>query len=171
MYHTHESLSQGLLGTGLAPASQRFEQNLTESLDSLDISDEWVDYPDLLRFMEDNIGAAIVKAIFGPVLLSQNPTFILDLWNFDDVVVSLAKRLPEFCIPRAYRVRGRLLRSIKQWHEHARASSAGVEAAPDEDADPFWGSRMVRERNRMLLNVEHQDYNSVASTDLGFIWA
>lgn len=101
-YQTHENLLHGLLGAGLAPISDRFERALTESINSLNINEEWVHYPDLLEFFEDFLGAAIIKAIFGPALLSQNPGFIRDLWAFDKVVMGLGKRLPAFCIPEAY---------------------------------------------------------------------
>ncbi|KAL8644236.1 MAG: hypothetical protein Q9226_007865 [Calogaya cf. arnoldii] len=171
MYRTHESLSQGLLGTGLAPASDRFEQRLAESLKSLCVSDEWVTYPDFLSFMEGKLGTAIVGAVFGSVLLSQNPDFIRDLWVFDDAAMGLAKRLPALCMPNAYRARRRLLHSIKEWHAYATKSSSREDTAPDGDIDSLWGSRLMRERNRMLLDVEDQDRDSVASTDLGLIWA
>ncbi|KAL8847243.1 MAG: hypothetical protein Q9221_007699 [Calogaya cf. arnoldii] len=171
MYRTHESLSQGLLGTGLAPASDRCKQRLAKTLESLCVSDEWVTYPDFLSFMEDKLGTAIVEAVFGSVLLSQNPDFIRDLWVFDDAAMGLAKRLPALCMPNAYRARRRLLHSIKEWHAYATKSSPREDTAPDGDIDSLWGSRMMRERNSMLLDVEVQDRDSVASTDLGLIWA
>ena len=170
-YRTHENLLRGLLGTGLAPVTDRFENLLTRSLRSLIITEEWTTFPDLREFFEDNLGAVVLESIFGPALLSQNPGFVRDLWSFDRVVMSLAKRLPVFCIPAAYRSQTKLLQSIKKWHAFARTHSNGVETSRDEDSDPLWGSKMIRDRFKMLLDVENQDYDSVASTDLGFIWA
>lgn len=165
-YRTHESLLQRLLGPGLAPVSDLFESLLTHSLRSLSITEEWMTFPDLREILEDNLGAVVLESIFGPVLLSQNPGFVRDLWSFDRVVMSLAKRLPVFCIPAS---QTQLLQSIKKWHALARTHSNEVEITQDEDSDPLWGCKMIRDRFRMLLDVENQDYDSVASTNLGLI--
>ena len=170
-YQTHESLFHILLGDGLAPLTDRFESCLSNYLHSLEITKDWVIYPDLLEFFEDNLGSAILEAIFGAALQSQNPGFVRDLWAFDKVVMSLAKRLPWFCIPKAYGLRNRLLQSVKNWHAYARSKSTEGSGDEENDTDLFWGSKRIRDRNRMLLDVVDQDYDSVASTDLGFIWA
>ena len=170
-HQTHEVLVKGLLGPGLAPTYSRFENNLTASLQTLGKDGEWMEYPDFLEFFEDVVGKAIVEAIFGSELLSQNPEFVRDLWTYDAVVMSLARRLPAFCNPQAHRVRRKLLGCIKRWHEFARAKS-GVRGDSDgNDFDPVWGSRMMRERQDVLLGIQNQDYDSVAATDLAFIWA
>ncbi|KAL9017074.1 MAG: hypothetical protein Q9185_005585 [Variospora sp. 1 TL-2023] len=171
MYRTHENLLQGLLGSGLAPATDRFERYWTDHLCSMDISSHWVEYPDLPEFFEANLGKIVVQAIFGPALLSQSPGFVRDMWAFDQVVMSLAKRLPWICIPQAYIVRRRLFQYVKRWHTFAKASSPRAEDVQEDDVNAFWGSKTIRERYEMLLDVESQDQDSVASTDLGFIWA
>ena len=162
---------QGLLGAGLEPASDRFGRSLAEALDSLPISGEWETFPDFLVFFENLVGTAVIKSLFGPTLLSLNPDFVRDLWAYDKVVMSLAKRLPIFCIPGAYKLRSKLLDSIKKWHTFAASNSEIDAHLGDEDFDQLWGSQMMRDRYRMLLDVEHQDCDSVASTDLALIWA
>ncbi|KAI4139850.1 MAG: hypothetical protein LQ341_004060 [Variospora aurantia] len=137
MYRSHENLIQGLLRSGLAPATDRFEHYWIDHLCSMDISSHWVEYLDLLGFFEANLGKMVIQTILGPALLSQSPGFVRDIWAFDQVVMSLAKRLPWICIPQAYIVRRRLF----------------------------------QERYEILLDVENQDQDSVASADLGFIWA
>lgn len=167
-YRTHENLVQGLLGA-LTPASDRFENTLTESFYSLPISDEWVEFPDLVQFFEDHIGTAIVETTFGSALLAQNPGFIRDLWAYDKVVMSLAKRLPSFWTPDAYRLREKLRLCVKRWH-------AGLIRNEDEGkevrGDGFIQTpQAIRDRLRMLLSIDKQDFDAVASTDLGLIWA
>jgi len=169
-YLTHENLLKGLLGTGLAPATERFEEGLTEGLCSLNVTNEWVEYLDLLAFFEEHVGQAVLQAIFGTQLLEQDEGFLHDLWEFDAGVMGLARRLPRFSIPAAYRVRETLLGAVRSWHGFAKAGE-GAGADGDGDGDPVWGSRMMRERYSMLHGVRDQDAESVASTDLGLIWA
>ena len=171
-YLTHENLLKGLLGTGLAPTSERFEKALTESLSSLSIGDEWVEFPNLVELFENHVGGSVIKAIFGSALLSQDPNFVRDLWAYDKVVMNLARRVPKFWSPEPYRLRDKLLLCIKKWHALARAHSDRQESQVQrEEAEPFWGSEMIKDRHKMLLGVKDQDYDSLASTDLGFIWA
>lgn len=170
-YLTHENLLKGLLGTGLAPATDRFESALTESLNLETIGQNWEYYPDFLEFHEDHVGAAVIRALFGPTLLSQNLDFVRDLWAYDKVVMSLAKRLPAFWIPNAYRLRDKLLSSIRKWHDFAKENFVNMNGSQHLDDDPLWGSEMIKHRHKMLLGIGNQDSDSVASTDLGFIWA
>lgn len=160
-YRTHQNLLQGLLGVALTPVSDRLENTLTESLYSLDISEEWVEFPDLLEFFEDHIGTAIVEAVFGSALLFHNPGFIRDLWAYDKVVMNLAKRLPFFWIPNAYRLREKLLRSVKRWHTGLIGhENEGKEAQSKEYIQT---PKVIRERVRMLLSIDNQDLDALAS--------
>ena len=168
---THETLLEGLLGKGLPPMTDRLTKELKDSIASLQISHEWTEFPDLEMFYQKYVGTAIVKAIFGNLLLSQNPNFLPCLWEFDSVVMRLAQRLPIFCAPRTYWLRYQLLQSIKKWHTYARIHSAGFERVNDEDIDPLWGCRMIRDRFARLRDINNQDYDSLASTDLAFIWS
>ncbi|KAL8783455.1 MAG: hypothetical protein Q9195_009384 [Heterodermia aff. obscurata] len=171
LFRSHENIHHGLLGSGLTPTSDRFEKYLTEGLASLGVTDEWSARPDLLGLFQDMVGTALIKAVFGPALLDQDPGFLRDLWAFDEVIMDVGRRLPAFLFPGAYMLRKRLLQSVKKWHARARTSAVGVRRAQNEDADDYWGCKMIRERFGTLLDVEHQDYDSVASTDLAFIWA
>ena len=171
-YHTHENLVRGLLGKGLASKTDRFEQVITESLSSLEIDEEWVEFPDLLGLFQNVVGSAVLKSIFGDHLLSQNPTFLDDLWEYDGTaVMNLARRLPSFITPRAYKLRASLLSSITRWYKFVESKAEDSDIDANDEIDPFWGSAMMRERQDMLLKIKDQDRNSVASTDLGFIWA
>lgn len=171
-YHTHENLVQGLLGEGLTPTTERIQDALFASLDQVSKPEgEWTYVEDLTEFIEEHVGTAMLKALFGPLLLADSPDFNRDLWNYDKRIMSLAMRLPIFCIPGAYRLRNKLLNSIMRWHRLASQLSAAMHGPEKEDADLFWGSTMMRKRYEMLLKIEGQDLRSVASTDLGFIWA
>ena len=169
-YHgTHKNLLQGLLGAGLAPTFERFQDALAESFEGAVVSEEWVEYPDLLHFFEDHVGAAVIRSIFGGCLLDRNPGFVRNLWTFDGYILSLAKCLPWLCIPKAYKVRAKLLKAIEEWHTFAEAQSTSHEDG-DCDAHAYWGSTMVKERYKMLREVKNQDRKSIAATDLGLMW-
>ena len=169
-YKVHETLLEGLLRQGLAPMTDRLEVEMRASISSLQISDDWANFPDLMKFYQLFLGTAVIKTMFGSTLLSQNPDFIQDLWDFDGVVMSLAKRLPIICAPRTYWLRRKLLQYIKRWHTYARTHSAGYERVGDQDGDPYWGCKMIRDRYVTLRDAENQDHDSIASTDLAFIW-
>ena len=170
-YKTHETLLDGLLRQGLQPMTDRLEVELRSSITSLQISDDWTNFPDLMEFYQIFLGTVVIKTVFGSTLLSQNPDFVQDLWDFDPLVMNLARRLPIVFAPKAYRLRRKLLQCIKRWHTYARTHSAGYESDGDQDGDPYWGCKMIRDRYATLCDTENQDHYSVASTDLAFIWS
>ncbi|KAA8642708.1 hypothetical protein EYZ11_011885 [Aspergillus tanneri] len=169
-YLTHDSLLRGLSGAGLAHTFQRCRDTVISQIDSLCIEDEWVQMPDLLQFFRNHVGRAVLQSLFGPLLLSINPTFMEALWEFDAATPYLAKRVPRLLVPKAYRVRDSLLDQIQRWYRHARANFHESLIGEDKDGDPCWGSRMMRERQQFLLAADNQDDASLASADLGLIW-
>ncbi|RYC61560.1 hypothetical protein CHU98_g4655 [Xylaria longipes] len=87
------------------------------------------------------------------------------------VAVKLAKLVPQFLIPKGYRVRKRLFSTIRRWHSHARENFDQLHIGSDGDGDPYCGSQLMRARQRVLLKADHQDEEAIAATDLGLIWA
>ena len=169
-YKTHETLLEGLLRQGLLPMTDRLQVEMRASISTPSISDDWTYFPDLMEFYEVFLGTAVIKTIFGSTLLSLNPDFVRDLWNIDGAVITLAKRLPIVFAPRTYWLRRKLLLQIKRWHTYARARSAEHQNAEDKDSDPYWGCKMIRDRYKTLRATQSQDDDSMASTDLAFIW-
>ncbi|CAE7194177.1 hypothetical protein P3342_009588 [Pyrenophora teres f. teres] len=168
---THDSLLRGLTGSSMLPTFQRFQTIVKRNLDAQAIGEDWVEMPDLLAFFRDSVGKATLEALFGPSLLEINPNFVNDLWEFDGQVRNLAKRLPRFMVPKAYRVRDRLKDQIQSWYQYARQHFQDEAAHNDsKDWDPYWGSVMNRERQKTILSIDGQDDAALASTDLGLIW-
>lgn len=168
---THENLVSGLLLDGLSTATDRFANYLAQSFRELDIDDEWKDAPDLTTFFEHQLGSPLLRTLFGEEMLSQNANFVQDLWAFDRGVMDLAKRFPRFWIPRTYQIRDKLLATVRGWHSKATGDTRVTKDNGDVEADPLWGTKMMRERYSLLLGARSQDESSVASTDLAFIWA
>ncbi|KAJ5658225.1 cytochrome P450 [Penicillium longicatenatum] len=173
-YLTHNSLIRGFMGAGLLPAFNRYQRifttQLVSTLNEHQQVNGWISMPDIHQFFRDNLGRSVVESFFGPLLLKTNPTFMQELWEFDDATPSLSKRLPRWLIPRAYRVRDSLLGQILAWYENARAQFKDSLIDTDGNGDPCWGSEMMRERQEFLLAVDGQDDESLASSDLGLIW-
>jgi hypothetical protein len=168
---THENLVKGLSGPGLTPTFDRFTTLFTRELDNLDIGCGWLQMPDLMQFFQDHLTPPVFEALYGPTLLSSNPTFIQDIWQYDRAVQDLVRRLPRFWIPSGYQIRDKVLSSVKRWHLLARSKFDTSHIYADGDGDPCWGSDLVRSRQKMLLGVDNMDSDSVASADLGLIWA
>ncbi|PLB45551.1 cytochrome P450 [Aspergillus steynii IBT 23096] len=166
---THESLMHGLSGPGLAPTFQRFQAVLGREVERLPIQNQWVEMPDLLQFFRNHVGRAVLTSLFGSALPDTNPTFMDNLWKFDAATPWLAKRVSRLIYPEGYRVRDQLLGQIQSWYRYAREHFDQSLLFADGDGDPFWGSGMMRERQKFILKIDNQDDASLASTDLGLI--
>ncbi|KAF2759739.1 cytochrome P450 [Pseudovirgaria hyperparasitica] len=172
-YLTHENLVKGLTGPGLDPAFDRFTKLFDKQLAHLSVTTEWLEYHDVFQFIQDTVGPALLESIFGPTLLSANPNMIRDLSDFDSSArtLTLLKGLPSIPIFSAYRARDKILENVKRWHRQARRMFSERCIDPDGNGDPYWGCEMIRERQKILLGVENLDHDSVASADLGLMFA
>lgn len=170
-YLIHQNMQRGLAGPGLLPTTKRFADVVTRRIHEVPVSNEWIEMPDFSRFIYDIVGVSIMEAVCGPSLLELNPAFANDFWNYDKNVPWLARALPHFIIPNAYRTQKRLLYQLKNWYAYARSHFSTSSIDEDGNGDPFWGSEMMRSRQEFLLQVDGQDDDSLASSDLGLIWA
>lgn len=169
---THQILFKAFGGSGLNKCFDRCAEILRRNLEALNLpEDEWTEMPDLWAFFQSQMGTAVLEGLYGPTLSRLSPDFLQNLWAFDRATPNLAKLLPKFLIPEAYKVRSRLLDSIRRWHDYARQHFDESAIGPDGDADPYWGSQMVRSRQKVLLEVDGQDYDAIVAADLGLIWA
>ncbi|ORY70233.1 cytochrome P450 [Pseudomassariella vexata] len=169
---THVDLFKAFGGSGLTALFIRCADLLRRNLAALPIStDEWVEMPDFYAFFQDQLGAAVLEGLYGPTLPVLSPGFLRDLWTFDRATPKFAKLIPRFLIPEAYQARERLLESIRRWYKHAREHFDESLIGPDGDADPYWGSQLVRSRQKVLLEIDSQDDDTIAAADLGLIWA
>lgn len=84
-YRVYESMNRFLEGKGLLPLWARFVESITQQLHGLHdrIGDGAADQADLMKFVGDEATSSILNAMCGPYLLSLNPTFLQDFWDFD----------------------------------------------------------------------------------------
>lgn len=190
-YRVHESMNRFLEGRGLLPFWARFADGITRQLHGLHdrLGTGAEDHADLMKFVGDEATASILNALCGPYLLSLNPSFLQDFWDFDRnlqtylqgtsgsledaqqrALLTPLAGIPWFLAPKAYAARKRVLNAVKLWQEHARAHFDNSAVGADGD-DPFWGSSFFRERQAMFLEMDGYDHAAIASQDFGAIWA
>jgi len=63
-----------------------------------------------------------------------------------------------------------VLNSFASWQQYARDNYKDHKMDDNED-DEFWGSSFFRKRQRMFLEMDGVDYDSMAYADFGFVWA
>ncbi|KAI1370593.1 cytochrome P450 [Hypoxylon crocopeplum] len=171
-YQVHQSLNRFLEGKGQKPSWNRFADNITQQLHCLHdrAGSDWVHHADLMKVVGDEATISILNALCGPYLLSLNPNFLQDYWDFDRNLQTYLQGIPWFLAPKAYAARKRVLDAVKVWQQYARDQYNDSAVGADGD-DPFWGSSFFRERQEMFLKMDGFDYAAIASQDFGAIWA
>lgn len=169
-HFTHQGFKKAFTGPALVPTARRFMKDLVRRFESLALSNEWTEMPDLLDFFRNVHGAALLQAVFGPSLLEINPNFIEETWKFDDSIPWLARMIPSFINPEPDRVRQRVRDQLKKWYKYAREHFTKDCIDEDGDGDPYWGSELIRYQQKMYLQADNYDDDAVASADLALVW-
>lgn len=152
--------------------ADRYMDILAKQLRQLDVDQEWVEMPDLYRFLQMHVARASIEAMCGEYILRLNPTLVEDFWAFDQSVGTLLKGLPRWMCPREYAARDKLLASVKKWHAFAHQHSDCTKTEPeDPDWDPYFGHKLVKERQKYSLKMAAMDADACASEDMGLIFA
>lgn len=88
----------------------------------------------------------------------------------ESALLILVPGIPWFLAPRAYAARSRVLNAVRTWQQYARENfdDSAIDINGD---DPFWGSSLFRERQKMFLEMDGFDHAATASPDFGAIWA
>jgi hypothetical protein len=168
----HNTIHTNLMGAGLADLASRYLENLEKELDELSgESEDWIEIPDLYALVQNAIFRASTIAICGPHLFELNPTFTDDFWEFDIKVGGLIKGLPRFLVPSSYRVRDRLIDEIMAWHRFAESHIDRKDEELEKKLwEPYYGSKLVRDRARELSQIKGYNDKARAANDLGLIW-
>ncbi|KAF7935863.1 uncharacterized protein EAE98_002083 [Botrytis deweyae] len=169
-YITHVGFLRLLTGDGLPGLYRRWSLEFSCEIQALGISQEWSEHTDIMKFLELPLIASMNKAIAGPLLEAINPDFTEEFLEFLPYANQLVKSFPPWLIPRAYRLRKKLVATVKTWHSIARSQFKDHYVDADGDADPWWGSRCIRERQECLSKVDNWDYDSMAVSDFGLLW-
>ncbi|KAF7868555.1 hypothetical protein EAF04_005086 [Stromatinia cepivora] len=173
-YHhiSHQGFSDNLTGVRLAELVTRFLSNLNTELDNLDMgTDEWLEIPDLYTFIQNAVFNANTRALCGTHIFEVIPTLTEDFWNFDSQVAGPLKGIPRFFIPGAYKIRDKMVKSILAWHKSAGAHiDRNDEELEKKSWEPYYGSKLFRDRARLLSKINGFGDQARAANDLGLIW-
>ncbi|TGO26125.1 hypothetical protein BPAE_0066g00510 [Botrytis paeoniae] len=169
-YVTHVGFLRLLTGDGLSGLYRRWSLEFSYKTQALGIGQEWTEHTDIIKFWELPLIASMNKAIAGPLLEAINPDFTEEFLEFLPYANQLVKSFPPWLIPRAHSLRKKLVATVKTWHSIARSQFKDQYVDADGDADPWWGSRCIRERQEYLSKVDGWDYDSMAVSDFGLLW-
>lgn len=169
----HKLPHKYLNGRSITVLAEQTKYWLHKEIADIQISeDEWAYIPDFYHMAKTKGFTAFVKALCGPHIFELNPDFASDFWEFDSCMPNLFRTLPRWMIPRAFRVRDKLLRSIVKWHAFAAGNfDTEQEAREPKDWEEFYGARIMRERHREHRNVDDYNDTAIAANDLGMLWA
>jgi hypothetical protein len=166
-YLAHHEFLRALSGPGLRPTFLRFKRALETGADGAELTNEWTELRDFQKFFQNLFGPSLVESVYGPALHRLSPSFMDDLYDFDDNVPWLARMIPSFIMPRPYRIRNKLGRHFRKWHIYARTHFHESSIYEDGDGDPFWGSAFIRNRHAMFSKVGDHDEDAVVALDIG----
>ncbi|KAF2185800.1 cytochrome P450 [Zopfia rhizophila CBS 207.26] len=162
-HRDHEIIRSMFQGPELSDLIDRFSGLLYEKMHHLPIGSQWVEMPDLFEFLVTQITPLSIELLCGPSLTKViDPDFVRDFWRFDSWVPTIAKKAPRWIFPQGYRIRDKLIASIKRW----RMSSCMVR----DDEKNMTGCKGMKDKLN-LLDVDGWDMDAIAASDLGLIWA
>ena len=118
------------------------------------------------EWLKDHMFTASATAFLGSRVLEINPDFAKDFWIFEENFLNLVYGLPRFLARSGNEARDRLVNSASRWLEDAQ-NHGDVENT--EDWDPYFGSRFVREREKMDQKMG-LDTKSRASIKVGLLF-
>ena len=168
-YHTHRATHGFMSGKSLAGFADRFQSILLQHLGSGVVGGHWITRPDLFEFIQVVISTAAIEAMCGPLLSALSPNFIEDFWAFDRSLLYHLKGYPEWLSPGIWKTRRRCLQALKLWHQQARERfhESYIEL---DGHDPFFGSPLIRERQKYFSKMSAMNADAMASEDFGLIW-
>jgi hypothetical protein len=171
-YTTYKVIATFLSGPNLTPITTRFQESLIKKVSEPSVVGYgWVDIPDLYGFLQVQILEAAVRAIMGEYILSLNPTFLQDFWEYDRGMRGLFMRTPRWINPGIYLARDKMLKNIKRWHRYALENCDLLNVPDDVEWEPYWGTRFERYRQTNFHKWKALDETARAAEDLGTLWA
>lgn len=157
----------------LQPLNERFVANVGKQLETMNIQEQWVEYPDLYSFVQSVVGESATITLFGPRVLELTPQLLDDFRTFDSNMTKFIFGRPRWLMPAAYRARDRIREALKLWQSEAH-KEAGAEVdrlGPDDpEFDAHFGTKLMKARQVAMMKMG-LDADDRASLDLGLMFA
>ena len=135
------------------------------------IGAEWVEMPDLCKFIHNVVFSASVESIYGRELLNVAPDLEKDYILFQRGSVKFFKGFPRWLAPTAYRAREKMNAHLKKWHAVAKGKSDYTRIGEkDENWNPYWGTKLMRARQMIMHEADGMDDDDRASQDVGLMF-
>lgn len=171
-YLISHNVKKYLSSDHLEDLNQVYVAMLLRHLDTFEVGEGWVEFPDLHEFVQRVAMRPSVEALVGSEFFKIYPDFVKDLVTFQHSIPDFLHLLPCWLIPRAYLARKRLLGGVKRWHKHAHDNYDCSRLSPEDPIwEPFFGYKLMRAREHYSLNTDKLTPDARASEDLGLIFA
>lgn len=150
---------------------QHFEENIENWVQNCDFPDngEWVELPDLYKFMRKMVLRAATDALYGPDLLRRNPSLEEDFWEFDANVQTLCKGVPRILSPEPYRIRERCVRALLDWRLRALPEEERTETSDLPEWNSKSGLKCNTLRNEMFKTFPEWTVEARANSDFSLM--
>ncbi|KAI0180581.1 cytochrome P450 [Hypoxylon sp. FL1284] len=137
-----------LSGPHLQALSERYLTNLERNVQSLDIHDEWIEFPDLYTFLQGLVSSATIEALMGSKVFEINPNIVEDFWTYERATPQFIRCFPRWLIPTPYKARDRIFDTMKKLEELASQNVPRLSSGPeDPEWEPYLGSKFLRARH------------------------
>jgi hypothetical protein len=150
---------------------EHFEESLGHWMNNCGIPEtgEWVEYPDLYRFIRTMVTKTATDAFFGPELLRNHPRLEQDFWEYDSNVPFFAKRIPRWMYPGPYKIRDRCYSALESWRANAFKN-----CEKEDSKIPEWSShaglRINTIRDNMFNRFKEWTQNARANSDFSLMF-
>ena len=170
-YLTHKTTIELLAGKHLQSLAESFRNILQRRIRHMQSGSDWTYMPDLNSLLQSHMFSAAVEGMCGPYFLRLSPNFARDFWDFDGQMPYILKGYPRVLKPAAWRARDRCLEGIKKWHAHIKQYGTTTSGDAENPQDPYYGTALMRERQKYSSKMRPMTADATASADLGLIWA
>ncbi|KAI8271235.1 hypothetical protein K4K58_000113 [Colletotrichum sp. SAR11_239] len=165
--HVHAYFAGRSLEAITSKFIEKFRSRMLGENAEINLSDQWLEQPDLHDLVRTEIFHAATEAFCGDQIFRLCPNLCKEFWEFDEALPSLISGTPKFLNGKALAARAVLLKNIKTWHNFARENFDWNDTeAVHAEWEPIYGARIMRERQKMFKNIETSEDGS-ASYDLG----
>ena len=135
------------------------------------MGNDWVEVPDLVKFLNKFLFVGAGHAIFGAKMVEVVPRVADDYFDFDKNVYQLFRGLPRWLSRPGLRARDQLMNDITQWRHYVQKHCDIDDISDDVAWEPWYGSKSNRTRQRAFVTRGITRDDTRAAEDLANMYA